>query len=141
MTEVEVYKEIANRFIELYNEHSRNGISKNEIEGFCIYHAFESIGSGMLRHFRQNVSTRSHRAKLNAISSYYSFQRFRGLHPTNIATLVIAFLSNNRRNKFLYPFVDIDPNFIAPKDQLSRTEIDALYRRVRTIVNIISSNI
>ncbi|MFU2014804.1 HEPN domain-containing protein [Peribacillus butanolivorans] len=134
MTEKEIYKDLAERFIYSAEQHINNNVNRQEVVAFKAYHAFESIASAYLLHYNQNVST-SHPKKLLAFLTLYKKHMVGKLPPLVIAQLVSQVVSV--RNNFLYPI----EGEIAPKDFITLKDASDLSKRIKGVITKINKQI
>jgi len=136
MTEKEIYIEIAERFIYSCTESIVHTIDIQEIIGFSVYHAFESIGGAFNLHVGQSVPLK-HEKKINTFVLNYRRHTISRVRPEKIAALAITL--NAMRNKFLYP-EDTPLGFIAPKQQMSFANARDLTRQVNGVIKLLVAN-
>ncbi|MCF7622523.1 MULTISPECIES: hypothetical protein [Bacillaceae] len=136
MTEKEIYKNLAERFIYSAEQHIINNVNKQEVVAFKAYHALESIASAYTRHFGRTVS-RYHRQKLQDFLNLYNTQGLGTIPPRDIAQLVSEVESI--RNNFLYPIKGA--TVLAPKDYIDLAYATHLSQRINGVITDINRHI
>ncbi len=132
MTEEEVYKELAQRYIHSAKQHIAQGINIEEVIAFMAYHAFECLCSAVIVHFKYE-SPKNHEKKLNV---FFKLCKKNLGNSTNLRAISLTVLRlNGVRNKFLYPEPQAGNMFKSPKDQFTIMEVKLLIQDVDKIIN------
>lgn len=135
MTEKEVYKELAQRYIDSAKQHIAQGINTEEVIAFMAYHAFECLCSAVIVHFNYQ-SPKNHEKKLNVFLKLC--KKYLG-SSTNLRAVSLTVLRlSGVRNKFLYPEPQAGNIFKSPKDQFTLIEVRLLIQDVDKIINQIT---
>ncbi|WP_009632294.1 hypothetical protein [Synechocystis sp. PCC 7509] len=134
MTEKEIYKELAQRYIFSAEQHIVKGINVEEVIAFMAYHAFECLCSAVIVDSGQNPS-RKHKEKL---SNFLTLCRnnfknqINSTDLTDISQMIVAL--ENIRNKLLYPESQAGNIFKSPKEQIILTDAQTLVQNVANII-------
>lgn len=132
MTEKDVYKELALRYIDSAKQNIAQGINIEEAIAFMTYHAFECLCSAVIVHFNYQ-SPKNHERKLNIFLNLCKKNLGNSINLRAISLTVLRL--NGVRNKFLYPELQAGNVFKSPKEQFTITDVRLLIRDVDKIIN------
>lgn len=132
MTEKEVYKELAQRYIHSAKQQIAHGFNIEEVIAFIGYHAFECLCSAVIVHFNYQ-SPKNHEKKLNVFLKLCKKHLGNSINLRAISLTVLRL--DGVRNKFLYPESQAGNMFKSPKEQFTITEVKLLIRDVDKIIN------
>ena len=126
-----LYRRISERYLQATDA---TVPSVSEAGGFDTYHDFESVGCAWIRHNGQ-VVPRGHTAKLNRFVNLSRGRTF------GYGVSVLATTLNSIRNNMLYPIADATGGYRLPEQILSAPNANDLLRRVRAVINRVSSQL
>lgn len=132
MTEKEIYKELAQRYIFSAEQHIAKGINVEEVIAFIAYHAFECLCSAVIVHFNHKTPP-NHDKKLKVF--LILCKKNLGSSANLRAISLIVLRLSSVRNKFLYPELQARNRFKSPKEQFTITEVRLLIQDVDKIIN------
>ena len=132
MTEEEVYKELAQRYIYSAKQHLSQGINIEEVIAFLTYHAFECLCSAIIIHFNY-PSPRNHEKKLKECFKLCKKNLGRQINLKAISKTITVLISV--RNQLLYPEYKAKNMFKSPKERFTITDVRLLIQDVDKIIN------
>lgn len=119
-----------------------NNIDFQEVIGFAVYHALESISCAVIVHCRSTIPSQ-HEDKLIIGVRYCKRYLSNSVNVRELAKLV-SILNNfsqdygyrkSFRSKFLYPEFRQENEYISPQNQITLQEVSLLIRGVNYIMS------
>jgi hypothetical protein len=108
MSVKKIYQEIAQRYIESAKQLVAANSEIQEVIGFLVYHALESISCAVIVHCKSSIPM-NHETKLNMFLRFCKRYFSDVLNIKKIATVISRINNYGYREKFLYPEFQCPP--------------------------------
>lgn len=138
MSAKEIYIEIAQRYIDSAKQLVMANSEIQEVIGFLVYHALESIACAVIVHFKSSIPM-NHETKLNMFLRFCKRHFSESINLKKIATVISRINNYGYREKFLYPEFQPDDTYKAPQEQITIIQARLLIQDVDRIINQIIS--
>ncbi|GBF82750.1 HEPN domain-containing protein [Aphanothece sacrum] len=133
----EAYLKTAQRYLESAKKHQSLGIDIQEVIGFLIYHALESLAVAVILHFKSTIPL-NHETKLRMFLGFCKKHLAEYVNIKSLASVIIRIEKSYYRSKFLYPEFKNENHYKLPQEQITINEARLLVRDIDRIINQIN---
>ncbi|MEA5535388.1 HEPN domain-containing protein [Crocosphaera sp. XPORK-15E] len=133
----DAYLETAQRYLASAKKNQSLGIDIQEVIGFLVYHALESLAVAVIIHFKSTIPL-NHETKLRMFLGFCKKNLAESINLKSVASVIIRIEKSSYRSKFLYPEFKNDNHYKLPEEQITINEARLLVRDIDRIINQIN---